>query len=104
MLEQIREIEAWEYDRTCPLDDVIRVAAQRLAAPSFRGQVVARDGDALTVTVAGGAPTGAPDSLYYVPEEGPFEFSRLELRARGGLVLTLRALAGGGDAAASRAS
>jgi hypothetical protein len=94
MLERIREIEAWEYDRTCPLDDVIRLASERLTPPSFRGRVLAREGDAITVTVAGGAPTGAPDSLYYVADAGPFQLTRLALHAEGGLLVTLRAIVG----------
>ncbi len=90
--EETFPIEAWEFDRSCSLDDVRRVAAERLASPSFRGRVLARRGDALTVALEGGAPTGAPDSLYWVAHEGAFHFARLEARGAGGPLLTLRAV------------
>jgi hypothetical protein len=94
------EIEAWEYDCSCPLDDVVRLALQRIAEPSFRGRLLSRVGDALTVHVAAGAPSGAPESLYYVRGAGPFALHRLEHRASsrrgpaGGLLVTLRAVPG----------
>ncbi len=91
------EIEAWEYDLSCPLDEVVRLASERLATPSFLGRVLARRGDALTLHVASGAPSGAPGSRYYVRGEGPFLLERIEQRpAHGGaperLFVTLRAL------------
>ncbi len=71
-------VEAWEYDPSCELSDVMRLASARVAEPTFAGALLSTRGDALTVQVLFGAPTADPRSLFYVGGYGAFALSRLE--------------------------
>ncbi len=91
-------LQAWEFDRDCEYEDVVRLSG--VVPPSFGGYVVSARGGVVTLQVTAGAPTGAPESLYYVAGHGPFSLARVEqwpsLRGAAGeprLLVTLRAIA-----------
>jgi hypothetical protein len=90
-------VEAWEFDPSCELSDVAKLAMERLAPPSFSARVLSTRGDALTLQVQEGAPSGDPRSLYYVGGHGAFALARREEwppapgRAEKRLLLTLLA-------------
>jgi hypothetical protein len=71
-------IEAWEFDPSCDLGDVVKLAMERLAPPSFSGQILSTRGDSLTLQILEGEPTGDPRSLYYVGGHGAFVLARRE--------------------------
>ena len=71
-------VEAWEFDRSCELSDVMRLAKERVAEPTFAGALLSTRGDALTIQVLFGSPTADPHSLFYVTGHGAFALSRLE--------------------------
>ena len=71
-------IEAWEFDFTRELSDIVRLAQERLAPPSFTGHVISTRGDALTLQIEAGDPSGGERSLYYVSGHGPFVVARRE--------------------------
>ena len=71
-------VEAWEFDPSCDLRDVVKLATERLAPPSFTGHLLSSRGDALTVQIDRGSPTGDPHSLYYVSGHGAFVLARRE--------------------------
>jgi hypothetical protein len=71
-------IEAWEFDASCALEEVMRLAHERLTPPSFTGHLLSTRGDALTIQVVEGRPSGDPRSLYYVRGHGSFLVARLE--------------------------
>ena len=69
---------AWEFDPSCDIADVVRLAMDKLAPPSFVGCVLSSRGDALTMQLTEGAPSGDPRSLYYVGGHGAFVLERSE--------------------------
>ena len=71
-------VEGWEFDASCDLADVVRLAHERLAPPSFTGHLLSTRGDALTIQLAAGSLTGDARSLYYVRGSGAFVLSRVE--------------------------
>jgi len=71
-------VEAWEFDPSCELGEVAKLAMERLAPPSFSGHVLSTRGDALTLQVSEGAPSGDQRSLYYVGGHGAFVLARRE--------------------------
>ena len=71
-------VEAWEFDHSCDLGEVVQVATERLVPPSFAGHLLSSYGDSLTVQVTGGAPSGDPRALYYVRGHGSFLLAREE--------------------------
>jgi len=71
-------IEAWEFDASCDFTDVVRLANERVAPPTFTGHLLSSRGDALTVQVVEGEPTGDARSLYYVKGHGAFVLARRE--------------------------
>jgi hypothetical protein len=93
----VTSVEAWEFDPSCELAEVVRLASERLAPPTFAGCLLATRGDALTVQVLEGSPSGDADSLYYVGGHGAFALARREEwppvagRREPRLLLTLRA-------------
>lgn len=90
-------VEAWEFDYSSDLGDVVRVAMERLAPPSFIGHLLSTRGDSLTLQVREGEPTCDPRSLYYVRGHGAFVLARREKwppargSARGRILITLLA-------------
>lgn len=73
-----RAVPAWEFDQTCDLAEVVRLAMEHLAPPSFVGRVLSTRGDALTVQVIEGSLSGDPRSLFYVGGHGAFVLARRE--------------------------
>jgi hypothetical protein len=71
-------VAAWEFDPACDLGDVVRLAMEHLAPPSFVGRVLSTRGDALTLQVIEGSPSDDPRSLYYVGGHGAFVLARRE--------------------------
>jgi hypothetical protein len=71
-------IEAWEFDASCDFGDVVHLAGEGVAPPTFRGHLLSTRGDALTVQVTEGDPTGDVRSLYYVKGHGAFLLARRE--------------------------
>lgn len=71
-------VEAWEFDPGCDVADVMQLAAERVAPPSFSGVVLSTRGDALTVQVVHGSPSGDPMSLFYLSGHGAFALARVE--------------------------
>ena len=90
-------VEAWEFDPSSDLADVVSVAMERLAPATFVGHLLSTRGDSLTLQVLEGAPTGDPRSLFYVRGHGAFVLARREEwppvpgSARKRLLLTLLA-------------
>jgi hypothetical protein len=78
MSEPGEAMEAWEFDPTSDLGDVVRLASDGLAPPSFSGHLVSTRGDALTIQLTSGAPSGDASSLYYVKGYGAFVLARCE--------------------------
>jgi hypothetical protein len=71
-------IEAWEFDAACDFGEVVRHARERVAPPTFTGHLLSTRGDALTIQVVEGEPTGGARSLYYVKGHGAFILARRE--------------------------
>lgn len=71
-------VEAWEFDPGCELSDVMRLAADRVAEPTFTGALLSTRGDVLTVQVLHGSPSADPRSLFYLGGHGAFLLARLE--------------------------
>jgi len=71
-------VEAWEFDDSCDLGDVVEIVTERLAPPSFAGHLLSSHGDSLTVQLTSGTVTGSPRSLYYVRGRGSFVIGRTE--------------------------
>jgi hypothetical protein len=71
-------VEAWEFDRSCELSDVMQLAADRIADPTFAGALISTRGDTITIQVLFGSPSADPCSLFYVAGYGAFSLSRLE--------------------------
>jgi hypothetical protein len=71
-------VPAWEFDPACDLGEVVRLAMEHLAPPSFVARVLSTRGDALTVQVIEGRPSEDPHSLYYVGGHGAFVLARRE--------------------------
>jgi hypothetical protein len=71
-------VPAWEFDPACDLGDVVRLAMEHLAPPTFVARVLSTRGDALTVQVIEGSPGDDPRSLYYVGGHGAFLVARRE--------------------------
>ncbi len=71
-------MEAWEFDATSDVADVVQLASDRLAPPSFAGHLISTRGDAITIQVSAGAPSGHASSLYYVKGHGAFVLARRE--------------------------
>jgi hypothetical protein len=71
-------VEAWEFDPGCDVGDVMRLAAERVAPPTFRGVVLSTRGDAVTLQIMSGSPSGDPMSLFYLSGHGAFALSRVE--------------------------
>jgi hypothetical protein len=71
-------LEAWEFDATSDLADVVQLASDRLAPPTFSGYLISTRGDALTIQVSAGGVSGDPSSLYYVKGHGAFVIGRRE--------------------------
>jgi hypothetical protein len=71
-------VEAWEFDPSCELSDVMQLAADRVAEPTFAGALLSTRGDVLTVQVLHGSPSADPHSLFYVAGHGAFALARLE--------------------------
>jgi hypothetical protein len=57
-------IETWEFDAACDFADVVHLASERVAPPTFTGYLLSTRGDALTIQVVEGEPTGDARSLY----------------------------------------
>jgi len=73
-----RALPAWEFDPACDLADVVRLAMERLAPPSFVGRVLSSRGDAITLQVVEGSPGRDPRALYYLGGHGAFLVGRRE--------------------------
>jgi len=71
-------VEAWEFDCSCDLVEVVAVATERSAPPSFAGHLLSSYGDSLTVQLTAGAVEPGPRSLYYVRGRGSFVLGRAE--------------------------
>ena len=71
-------VPAWEFDPACDLGEVMRLATEHLAPPSFVARVLSTRGDALTLQVVEGSPSDDPRSLYYVGGHGAFVLARRE--------------------------
>ena len=71
-------VEAWEFDPGCELSEVMQLAAERVAEPTFAGALLSTRGDALTIQILFGSPSADPRSLFYVAGHGAFSLSRLE--------------------------
>jgi hypothetical protein len=71
-------IEAWEFDAACDFAEVVRLAGERVAPPTFTGHLLSTRGDALTIQVVEGEPAGDARSLYYVKGHGAFILARRE--------------------------
>jgi hypothetical protein len=71
-------VEAWEYDPSCDLGEIVRLAAERVAPPSFTGVLLATRGDALSVQLLEGDASEA-GALYYVSGHGAFSLARREV-------------------------
>ncbi len=80
-------VEAWEFDSSSELAEVVRIAMERLAPPTFLAHLLSTRGDSLTLQILAGEPTGDPSSLYYVRGHGAFVLARREEwpPARGGV-------------------
>jgi len=96
-MEAAARVEAWEFDPSRDMADVVRVAMERLAPPTFVGHLLSSRGDSLTLQVLEGEPPDDPRRLLYVRGHGAFLLARREEwpPARGGtrkrLLLTLLA-------------
>lgn len=71
-------VEAWEFDPGCELSEVMQLASERVAEPTFAGALLSTRGDTLTIQVLFGSPSADPRSLFYVAGYGAFVLSRLE--------------------------
>jgi len=71
-------LEIWEFQHTAEMAEVVRVASDRVAPPSFTGHLLSTHGDAMTVQVTSGAPSGDARALYYVKGHGAFVLARRE--------------------------
>jgi hypothetical protein len=71
-------VEAWEFDPCCELSDVMQLAADRVAEPTFAGALLSTRGDMITIQILFGSPSADPLSLFYVAGHGAFSLSRLE--------------------------
>jgi hypothetical protein len=71
-------LEAWEFGPASDLGDVVVAAAERRMPPSFAGRLLSTHGDALTLQVIAGSPSGDPRALYYVRGHGAFVLARRE--------------------------
>ncbi len=76
MLERV--VQAWEFDVSCDLGEIVELARGGDAPPSFTGRLLSTRGDTLSVQVTTGRPTGGPRSLYYVAGHGAFLLARRE--------------------------
>ncbi len=91
-------LEAWRFDPSSELSEVVALADERRVPPSFCGALLSTRGDALTLQLVEGAPSTEPDALYYVRGHGAFVLARREewpARTPGGpprLLLTLLAV------------
>jgi len=56
----------------------MQLASERVAPPTFSGVVLSTRGDALTVQVVSGSPSGDPMSLFYLSGHGAFALARVE--------------------------
>lgn len=105
MLASAIFVEAWEFDPSCELSDVVHLADARLAPPSLTGRLIAAREDALTIQVQSGPDRLDPRSLWYVGGHGAYVLARREEwppPSPGGArrqLLTLRACAHEGSAA-----
>ena len=72
-------VEVWEFDPSCELGEVAKLASERLAPPSFTGCTLSSRDDVLTVQVMAGAPSRDARSLYYVAGRGAFVLARREV-------------------------
>ena len=71
-------VEAWEFDPGCDVADVMQLAAARVAPPSFTGLLLSTRGDALTLQLTEGGPSGDAHSLFYLAGHGAFALARVE--------------------------
>jgi hypothetical protein len=71
-------VEAWEFDPSSDMADVVKVAMERLAPATFVAHLLSSRGDSLALQVLEGEPTGDPRSLYYVRGHGAFVMARRE--------------------------
>jgi hypothetical protein len=71
-------VEAWEFEPSSDLGEVVTTAMERLAPPRFVGRLLSSRGDSLTLQVLEGEPSGDPRALYYVRGHGAFVLGRRE--------------------------
>ena len=71
-------VEAWEFDSSSDLADVVQVAMERLAPPTFVAHLLSTRGDSLTLQVMQGEPSADPRRLFYVRGHGAFVLARRE--------------------------
>lgn len=77
-MHAIAAVEAWEFDSSSDLGDVVKIAMERLAPPSFVGRLLSTRGDSLTLQIVEGDPTEDPRALFYVRGHGAFVPARRE--------------------------